>query len=94
MIVIPMRPGLTIMTTFNSFRNCELEKVKPIPILNLPSITFPNSSLPFTINKAFLVSLGRVLYSPPCIPARIRWILVNSGHSGGMEFWQCCLPKL
>jgi len=41
----------------------ELEKVKPIPILNLPSITFPDSSLPFAINEALLVSLGRKVWN-------------------------------
>ena len=33
------------------------------------------------------------LYCPPQIPAGIPWILVHSGDSRGMEFWQWCLPN-
>ena len=41
----------------------ELKKVKPIPILNLSSITFPNSSLPFAVNEPLLVSLRKKIWN-------------------------------
>ena len=36
----------------------ELDKITPIPILNLPSIIFPDSLLPFPVNEALVTSLG------------------------------------
>jgi len=35
----------------------------------------------------------RGLYCPPQIPTGILRNPVHSGHSGGMDFWQGCLPQ-
>ena len=41
----------------------KLDKIVPIPILNLPSIIFPDSLLPFPINEALVTSLGNKIWS-------------------------------
>ena len=41
----------------------ELDKVAPIPISNLPSIIFPDSSLPFSIDERLLISLGKKVWN-------------------------------
>jgi hypothetical protein len=42
----------------------ELERVSPVPIFNLPSLVFPDSSLPFPVDEALLVSLGDQVWDP------------------------------
>ena len=41
----------------------KLDKITPIPIVNLPSIVFPNSLLPFPVNEALIASLGYKIWS-------------------------------
>ena len=41
----------------------ELDKIAPIPIVNLPSIVFPDSLLPFPVNEALIASLGYKIWS-------------------------------
>jgi hypothetical protein len=41
----------------------ELDRIPPIRIVNLPSIIFPDSLLPFPINEALVTSLGNKIWS-------------------------------
>ena len=41
----------------------ELDRILPIPIVNLPSIIFPDSLLPFPVNEALVTSLGNKIWS-------------------------------
>ena len=41
----------------------ELDQTLPIPIVNLPSIMFLDSWLPFPVNKALVTSLGKKIWS-------------------------------
>ena len=41
----------------------ELDKIAPISIVNLPSIVFPDSLLPFTVDEALINSLGYKIWN-------------------------------
>ena len=41
----------------------KLNQIMPIPIVNLPSIMFPDSLLPFSVNEVLVTSLGNKIWN-------------------------------
>jgi Fungal protein kinase len=61
---LPLGSPNILARDMGNYLAIELEKVAPIQILNLPSIVFPDSSLPFNIDETLLASLGRKVWNP------------------------------
>ena len=61
---LPLGAPNILARDMGNYLAIELEKVSPIPIFNLPSVVFPDSSLPFPIDEALLVSLGDEVWDP------------------------------